>query len=982
MQQAVKWDTDKLMRGVLGDDQRAVFVKEVEARCSQMQDTNTWQDALVQSTADTTWRMLRDVITSVAKEHFVQHPLVLRKRPGDTTTALQHQHDCKLHLQSLPIPRRFWSQGADRETASLHAISDLLRRWQALARYWKAQRAAKKYTTRDKRRRVQQRVWQMQTAWNSFDFRTVWQTARILSGRSLGPKKRRFDRPRSCRPTVEQWTQHMSQMGPQGGCQARAVVWEQHVDKHAVGATNWQKRYREDPIWRGQMYNLAGQDMCRVAKQTWYAKTHKAVPTWTVPNELWRMLFYPNYHARQQRTGLGYSAEMLATPNFRSCLQQTLCQVRCSGSAPIEWHCSQGTQIDKQNGKPLCEGIRVINVLCPFGKHVYRTLWNRGRPQSARGYAAGYAKNKSREEAIMQQLCLGHRLRSAGVGHATFYKDIANAFYSPGHPRLDVAIEQTMAEDDKQLLRQRHRAASIHIQAADGNILLETGSGALQGDSFASDLFVEQYHPLLDEWLERLSSDPRHHDFEAYDPINAKYVNVALSTYADDLALKTRCDTATDLQSRAAEVDDALDEVLAFGNMAQNRGKQEVVIHFAGRGSHAQARSVYRGEVELEGKVVPQARYLGEMYVHNGSTTAARKHRLNKAQVAWSSMGAFWTRSGCSRRSVCMVFRSLVFETAVCGLVPFVLHKSDYSAIDSFIVGKGRYLMRGQACKKDPQPDGTVRYRAVPNKVVWQYLGLAGSKIEMCIRRLQYWQRLLRAPHLHSYVFAVIFGHFKFERGPPLQEDGTVSDSAHPWLHQLVDDIEALREVDDLAHVPEQVDRRPLRLFMGDVKHDFLHMDVTMLRRKFLCVSIPPPEYQAERLEAVEADEPDPDLHVCECLLADGTMCGRFFKTARALAQHQTCFRNQGLHGTPSLEAQLVVTNQCLFCREVFANTFATRRHVRAALLSQHCSGRSSITNRQPEIPTRLSCTMCDAQLADLNALHDHLEQHLGARFQ
>ena len=444
------------------------------------------------------------------------------------------------------------------------------------------------------------------------------------------------------------------------------------------------------------MHWLATADMRRVASQVWYAKTRKAVPCWTIPNEIWRMLLYPNSNTAQPRPGLGHKHFPLRTPKLQQALQQLFVHMRCSESAPLEWHCSQGTQLDKRNGKPSCQGIRVVNVLDPMGKHFYRMLWRRGKSQAARDYASGYVRHRSREEAILQQCCLGHRLRKAGVGHATLYKDVANAFYSPLHHQLDMAIEKTMQWPDQALLKQQHKAACIYLQAADGPVLLSGGSGALQGDSIASDLFVEQYHPLVDEWLQRAAQAPTYHHMSANDPINRKYVNAALSVFADDLAIKVLCKDAEELQAQASFLDDELDEVLASGGMAQNRDKQEIVSHFAGRGSHRQIRKIYCGETLLEGKTVPQAKYLGEICTHGGSTTATRKHHLEKAQAAWASMGSFWTRAGSNRRSVNMVFRALVFETAVGGLVPFVLTQSDYKALDAFITAHARKSMQAR----------------------------------------------------------------------------------------------------------------------------------------------------------------------------------------------------------------------------------------------------------------------------------------------
>ena len=151
--------------------------------------------------------------------------------------------------------------------------------------------------------------------------------------------------------------------------------------------------------------------------------------------------------------------------------------------------------------------------------------------------------------------------------------------------------------------------------------------------------------------------------------------------------------------------------------------------------------------------MVPQARYPGELCAHTTSGTSARRDRLQKAELAWCSMGSFRTRQGCSGRSVCMVFRAVVLETAICGLVLFILSKSDFVALDRFATSKGRYLMRGQACVKTVQADGIIKYAAISNDDVLGYLAFADSFTELRIRRLQFWQRSVACPEkVHAVV--------------------------------------------------------------------------------------------------------------------------------------------------------------------------------------------------------------------------------------
>ena len=88
------------------------------------------------------------------------------------------------------------------------------------------------------------------------------------------------------------------------------------------------------------------------------------------------------------------------------------------------------------------------------------------------------------------------------------------------------------------LLKQRHTAACIQIQGHDGEILLAPGSGALQGDAFASELFLEEYHRLVDDCLAKLRTQPWYSLFDTLDPCSGQRVNTAMLTYADDLACK------------------------------------------------------------------------------------------------------------------------------------------------------------------------------------------------------------------------------------------------------------------------------------------------------------------------------------------------------------------------------------------------------------------------------------------------------------
>ena len=94
----------------------------------------------------------------------------------------------------------------------------------------------------------------------------------------------------------------MRQSGPQGGCEATVVTWEQHVSSHTVSA-DWQQRLASCPHRRAEVQQLVRSDLLQLAHTVKHAKTRKTA-AWIVPNELWRMLFSPNNFVQEMRMEL------------------------------------------------------------------------------------------------------------------------------------------------------------------------------------------------------------------------------------------------------------------------------------------------------------------------------------------------------------------------------------------------------------------------------------------------------------------------------------------------------------------------------------------------------------------------------------------------------------------------------------------------------------------------------------------------------
>ena len=170
---------------------------------------------------DSCWPLLRDTVKAVAQSHFRKGCRRQQLRPPDTQVELQEQHRCKLAIQHSPkvqVP-----EGA----GQLHTLAACLQQWHLSAQYT-----------------------------NARDFRQVWQAAGTLSGRQIGPNRRKYDSPPTCRPSAGLWTKYMRGPGCEGGCLATSTSWDQHVLVHSSKDSAWQAKLLQDACYSREIQQL------------------------------------------------------------------------------------------------------------------------------------------------------------------------------------------------------------------------------------------------------------------------------------------------------------------------------------------------------------------------------------------------------------------------------------------------------------------------------------------------------------------------------------------------------------------------------------------------------------------------------------------------------------------------------------------------------------------------------------------------------
>lgn len=809
------------------------------------------------------------------------------------------------------------------------------------------------------------------------DHSLCWRLSRLLSGKSIGPKKRLF-----CVPGVSlektDWEQYLRQPGCLGGCAAS------HEVDFAPASPN-----REV----AEASRLARGDFSLLRKSFRVCKLRKAPPPWSPPDGIWRCLFFPDKYRLPKYRGIGYHVPELQTPKFHNIVQCLCVAIRRSHSTPITWHRSGAFVLGKNNGKEGCAAQRLLHSLDTLGKHFYAAVWRRAKIHVHRDYACAYLPGRRREQAILTQSLLAHRLRLAKISFCMELEDATNAFASVTHPRLRRFLYANCDDDFViNILLQRLAQATLVLKCADGELTLHIGSGTLPGDAIACWWFLGVYHSAIDQfcetsgericlhcpWLARAIVPPcegKQWFCEHVTAVAAAGIDVSLSSFADDIA-KTRMIYGVGNLVRTSIMQSVfLSGALNDIGVSSNASKRELLVHFGGQGSQAMSRSVHGSKVHrFPGKLALHAKYLGVRLQQNGKFDVECKARCQAAQAGFYALGSFW------RRSRDLNWKSSVFSNMVCGaatsgLAAVCLNKQMERSIDATVAQLARKALAGAAC------DMTGSHpKAKTNKDVEIALGFVRPSTQVRMQRLKLLQSLVRDPHLHIHDIAVLFGAATWEAQPCFDLQGKVL-AGNEWYNQFCNDMRMLAAVSSFDDFLDSVLLQPSLLFTDDfIREAFLSIDVLCLRSSLHTVAIPPPGTVDSLVVESDEDLVTRDQHVCR-VQVDGTDCGDAFASRQALAMHWARSKKPG--HTKRFASFLTYSNQCILCCNYYASRRYATAHLQRSLATGSCRrARGSSTVFTCNVAPPYTCEICDIKFDDEDSARFHFATHLPSDIQ
>ena len=113
------------------------------------------------------------------------------------------------------------------------------------------------------------------------DHSLMWRLARKIGGKKNGPKKRFFNVPSSIRPSSSDWKDFLCGPRENGGCEGVQAKWPPPEPPGLQKESLAESPHLERELLR------------RIMKELSRGNARRAVPSWSIPREIWLMLLRP-----------------------------------------------------------------------------------------------------------------------------------------------------------------------------------------------------------------------------------------------------------------------------------------------------------------------------------------------------------------------------------------------------------------------------------------------------------------------------------------------------------------------------------------------------------------------------------------------------------------------------------------------------------------------------------------------------------------
>ena len=357
-----KWDHQAIADCLQKGDKRVEFLKAVN---SSFEKAKPKFEALREDpTPDAHWALWIDCMREPARTFFSLYRTAMKDDAKRRLSALRRK------LVSEQATRReqmgkfgeTYGHMGDFSEQHLHARHRLLTlNWQL--RRWSRQAAAARRMSLET---------ELHKALKEGRRREIHRLTQLLGGKGVGVRKRLFFHLPGSRPDKEGMKTHVTRPGPNGGMDAEVVdIWET------------ERKFQADlpplePLDMN-MVTRAKTILFSTANELAKGNRRRAAPRWSAPAELFLMCASPSYLSVGPRRLEGIGVEEITKEAKRYTrakleLVSVLVHAQRALHTPCCAHYSNGTLIDKRNGRKGMLGTRIIHVLCPWWKSLFAAV--------------------------------------------------------------------------------------------------------------------------------------------------------------------------------------------------------------------------------------------------------------------------------------------------------------------------------------------------------------------------------------------------------------------------------------------------------------------------------------------------------------------------------------------------------------------------------------------------------------------------------
>lgn len=388
--------------------------------------------------------------------------------------------------------------------------------------------------------------------------------------------------------------------------------------------------------------------------------------------------------------------------------------------------------------------------------------------------------------------------------------------------------------------------------------------------------------------------------------------------FADDLHRKQVCETVEEVCQYTNFSCNELPKTMQEIGIAQNLTKLEVQFHTSGVGAKKRRQEMKGNKNSLPGPLRVDTRYLGVNENVDGHAFKEVSKRQKAIEDSWMVIAKFAMSSAMVRLRK-LVFQSLVYNIGLTGMEVWVLSNRQLDCLDPKICFYGRKVMRGAGCSKSgdkKEPD--TKFKQITNKDVLRWLQICPFGIELRVRRLKWWQDVVKRPKLNEMLITALF-----QRKWPW---GEVKKSQ--WELQLELDFQELVQYDDFYLLKDIVNNLFVLFEDKELAEVFVQHDVTVIRRRFVTKEIS--DQKIKDVPVALKDVQD-GMYVCEVMELNGTKCQYSCNSLRGIKMHRRI-----KHRVRNSVAMAAVTNQCIFCSSVSSDKQCAVDHMIRSLRRGH----------------------------------------------